>query len=101
MNEVRDLSGQVAIVTGASSGLGESTAVRLAEMGARVALLANRRAAAGQAVTARQAVQGSVNRNSPPPGGAGQYSRLIADGQARARADTPGRCLPRIEVVVQ
>lgn len=34
------LNGQLAIVTGASSGLGEATAVRLAGYGARVALLA-------------------------------------------------------------
>lgn len=35
-----ELTGQLGVVTGASSGLGEATAVRLAELGARVALLA-------------------------------------------------------------
>ena len=41
-----DLTGQLAIVTGtgASSGLGEATAVRMAELGARVALLARNEA---------------------------------------------------------
>jgi len=39
-SDMPELNGQLAIVTGASSGLGEATAVRLAQLGAQVALLA-------------------------------------------------------------
>ena len=42
MNKYFDLTGKVAVVTGASSGLGASAAVAYAESGAKVALLARR-----------------------------------------------------------
>jgi NAD(P)-dependent dehydrogenase (short-subunit alcohol dehydrogenase family) len=40
MNETAALAGQVALVTGASSGLGRATALALARAGAGVALVA-------------------------------------------------------------
>ncbi|MER5278019.1 SDR family NAD(P)-dependent oxidoreductase [Streptomyces sp. NPDC002809] len=39
----RPLEGRVAVVTGASSGMGEATARRLAELGASVEVIARRR----------------------------------------------------------
>jgi len=47
-----ELSGQVAIVTGSSSGIGERTAKRLSELGAAVVVNSSSSVAAGEAVAA-------------------------------------------------
>lgn len=54
-----ELSGKVAIVTGSSSGIGESTALRLAELGAHVVVNSSSSVAAGQRVAASLATKGA------------------------------------------
>lgn len=48
--EAKELSGRVAIVTGSSSGIGEATARRLADLGASVVVNSSSSVAAGEAV---------------------------------------------------
>jgi NAD(P)-dependent dehydrogenase (short-subunit alcohol dehydrogenase family) len=65
MGESRgDLSGQVVVVAGASSGMGRATALALGAAGARV-VLASRRAAALEEVRATIAGKGGVARAVP------------------------------------
>lgn len=45
MSTTKDLTGRVAVITGASSGMGQATALLLASRGAKVALLARRESA--------------------------------------------------------
>ena len=54
-----ELNGKVAIVTGSSSGIGESTAMRLAELGAHVVVNSATSVEAGQRVAAALATEGA------------------------------------------
>jgi NADP-dependent 3-hydroxy acid dehydrogenase YdfG len=60
MSQNHDLAGRVAVITGASSGIGRSAAVKLAARGAKVALLARRRPALDDLAASIRAAGGAA-----------------------------------------
>src|SRR5215469_11726273 len=90
-----ELNGQLAVVTGASSGLGEATAVRLAELGARVALLARSEAGLDR-VAARISGAGGTAFAVPadladPDAVVAAIERLVSGSGRRGCWSTPRR----------
>ncbi len=83
-----DLSGQVAIVTGASRGIGAGIAVRLAEAGADVALVHRAATAAGAPRTGRTGAPSTDAPSTDAPGTG--VPRTDAPGTDAPRTDAPG-----------
>jgi len=67
MSEIRNLTGKIAVVTGATSGIGEVVAHRLAAAGARVLIIA------------RDLTRAAATVASFPPPASGEHDAHLAD----------------------
>jgi NAD(P)-dependent dehydrogenase (short-subunit alcohol dehydrogenase family) len=87
------MRGKVVVMTGATSGIGEVAAVRLAKLGARLVLIARDRAR-GEATLAR------LRAATPDVGHAVRYADLSLMGETRRVATEIAAAEPRIDVLV-
>ena len=84
MNSSKDvLSGQVAIITGVSSGLGRATALALAQVGAKVALVARRQ---DELVTVATEIESHGGRTLVLPFDLAQGNEIMAISQRTVEA---------------
>src|ERR1043166_8094254 len=89
----RGMQGKVVVITGATSGIGEVAAVRLAKLGARLVLIARDRAR-GEATLAR------LRAAAPDLGHAVRYADLSLMAETRRIAAEIATAEPRIDVLV-
>jgi NAD(P)-dependent dehydrogenase (short-subunit alcohol dehydrogenase family) len=86
------MQGKVVVMTGATSGIGEVAAMRLAKMGARLVLIARDRAR-GEATLAR------LRAAAPGVGHVARYADLSTLGEARRVGAEIAAAEPRIDVL--
>ena len=89
---MKDLTGKIAVVTGASRGLGQRAAIRLADRGATLVLVA--RSAASLESTARGIAEkgGHAEVVSADLSDPRSIDKVVAGASRRRRAVNPGQC---------
>jgi 3-oxoacyl-[acyl-carrier protein] reductase len=91
MNETAALAGQVALVTGASSGLGRATAFALARAGASVGLLARSQFDLAEVARALSSNGTAALAPRPRPRRRGRASRRSTEGEGGTRTTAGAR----------